>query len=90
MYWIYPIDTGFTNDDGGNYIFAKETSPNKWAPQYIGQTSNLKQRLEDHEKETCARRNSATHIHVHLNSTEIARLSEEKDLIDAWYPVCNG
>ena len=74
----------------GNYIFAKETSPGRWAARYIGQTINLNERLGDHEKEACAKRNGATHIHVHANgSGEQARKAEEKDLILNNQPTCN-
>ena len=87
-YWIYPIGTSF-KEVGGNYIFAKEARPGSWIPVYVGQSKNLNQRLENHEKEACAKRNGATHIHAHKNDSEAARLAEEKDLIAKWKPVCN-
>src|SRR6266581_1210234 len=88
-YWIYPIGSSF-KEEAGNYIFAKETKPGSFSPAYIGQTKNLNQRLENHEKENCALRNGATHIHVHLTPAgEKARLAEERDLILRWQPVCN-
>jgi predicted GIY-YIG superfamily endonuclease len=87
-YSIYEIGTNF-NDVAGNYVYAEETKPNSWSPKYFGQTNNLKNRLSNHEKETCATRNGATHIHVHANSSETSRLSEEKDLIVNWKPPCN-
>ena len=87
-YWIYQIDTSF-KEEGSNYIFAKEVEPKSWEPIYIGQTNNLNQRLENHEKERCAIEYGATHIHAHLNNNEQNRLSEEKDLIDNYHPDCN-
>lgn len=88
-YWIYPIGSTF-KEESGNYIFAKETKPGYWAPCYIGQTRNLNQRLDDHEKEACAKRHGATHIHAHLTSGgEAVRKAEEKDLIQKWKPPCN-
>lgn len=88
-YWIAPIDASF-KDVPGNYIFAKETKPNQWRAVYIGQAESLKERLSNHEKEPCARRNGATHIHNHTNSAgENARRAEETDLIRKWSPVCN-
>ena len=63
-YWIHPIGASF-KEEPGNYIFAKETQPGYWAACYIGQTENLDRRLGDHEKEACAKRNGATHIHAH-------------------------
>lgn len=89
-YWIHPIDTSF-KDAPGNYIYAKETQPRRWRPVYIGQTSSLEDRLADHEKEACAKRNGATHLHAHTSSgTQSIRRAEESDLIDKWSPVCNG
>ena len=88
-YWIHKIGTAF-KDAPGNYIFAKEVSPNQWKPIYIGQTSSLSARLADHEKERAAIRNGATHIHVHTAlGSEESRTSEEIDLIRRWNPVCN-
>jgi len=88
-YYIYPIDTFNPKSDGGNYLFAMETKPGSYKPVYVGQTNDLKERLGDHEKETCARRNGATHIHAHLNGNKQSRLDEEKDIIKRWKPVCN-
>lgn len=88
-YWIYPIDFSFKKEPG-NYIFAKETSPQKWTPCYIGQTNNLDERLDDHNEEECAKRHGATHIHAHLTSGgKDVRKAEEKDLIMRWDPSCN-
>ena len=89
-YWIHSIGTEFT-DAAGNYIYAKQTQPGHWSPVYIGQTTRLRDRLADHEKEACALRNGATHIHTHTTpGGEAERLNEESDLIDIWSPVCNG
>ncbi len=57
----------------------------------MGQTSSLKERLADQEKEACAKNQGATHVHAHINSgVEAVRLAEESDLIRRWEPVCNG
>lgn len=89
QYWIYPIGTEL-KEEAGNYIFAKEASPAKWSPCYIGQTENLNRRLGDHEKEACAKRHGATHLHAHLTSGgESIRKAEEKDLILKWKAPCN-
>jgi len=88
-YWIFPIDSKL-NEKPGNYIFAKETKPGHWSPCYIGQTKNLNQRLDDHEKEACVKRYGATHIHAHLTAgDESIREAEEGDLIQKWMPPCN-
>ncbi|MBI2828939.1 MAG: hypothetical protein HYX77_06695 [Acidobacteria bacterium] len=88
QYWIHWIGTYFTNEPG-NFIYAKEVEPGSWTPLYIGQTSSLERRLADDEKEACAKRNGATHVHVHTNRGGVARQSAEKaDLIAKWNPVC--
>jgi len=88
-YEIHIIGTSFKNEPG-NYIFAKETTTGKWTPCYIGQTEDLNQRLGDHEKEACARRQGATHIHVHITQGgQSVRRAEEADLIRKWKPPCN-
>ena len=93
-YRIYPIDYSFAEYEGtgGNYIFAERgpIETNEWYPKYIGEISNLCDRLTGHEKEACARRNGATHIHVHVNSNEKTRLNEEMKLVGTYSPVCNG
>ena len=89
VYWIHRIVTYFS-DEPGNYIYAKEVEPDSWTPLYIGQTSSLEERLADNEKEACARRNGATHVHVHTTrGGAVWRTAEEADLVAKWNPVCN-
>jgi hypothetical protein len=88
VYHVYPIGTSFM-EEPGNYIFCKLNAAGQWLPQYIGQTENLNQRLGKHEKEACAKRNGATHIHAHLSPLVALRLAEEKDLIQSYGPRCN-
>jgi hypothetical protein len=88
-YWIYPLPPNF-REEPGNYVFAKETSPGRWTPVYIGQTDNLGGRFDHHHKAACFARNGATHIHAHLNrGGESARLAEESDLLAKWKTPCN-
>jgi hypothetical protein len=88
-YWILPIDSSW-KDEPGNYIFAKETSPNYWTPLYIGETDSLKNRFPNHEKLPCVNRNGGTHIHTHTSpGGEKARKAEEADLIAKWNAPCN-
>lgn len=88
-YWIYPIGQEF-NAVPGNYIFAKQPKPNEWTPIYIGETSDLSERFDNHHAMACIKRNGATHIHVHRNDGgEKARRAEEADLISKWDPPCN-
>ena len=88
-YWIHLIGATF-KDSPGNYIFAKETSPGRWTPIYIGETESLKDRLSNHEKIPCVKRHGGTHIHAHTNSSDVnARRAEESDLRAKWDPPCN-
>ena len=89
-YGIYPL-ADFTNPIAANYIFAKKTSPVHWGAVYIGETSDLSARLDDHHKAHCIQLNGATHIHVRVNSAGVvARKKEEADLIASHNPPCNG
>lgn len=87
-YEIYPIGTNFV-DKAGNYIFASRASYGKWAAHYVGQTVSLKDRLGSHEREACAIRQGATHIHAHRSQTLPLQLAEEVDLIASLQPHCN-
>ncbi len=68
-YWIYKIGTPL-KADGGNYIFTKQTAPNRFFPIYIGQTEDLDIRFDNHHKKDCISRAGATHIHAHLVARE--------------------
>ncbi len=90
-YWIYPMTMAFQDDEPGNYIFAKENSPGRFSPVYIGETQNLKERLSNHNELPCITRNGGTHIHVHTTpGTESTRKAEEADLLAKWDTPCNG
>jgi hypothetical protein len=88
-FWIYPRGTKFNEPCPGIYIYARETSPHKWIPIYIGQTENVNVRLTNHEQRECVDQHGATHIHVSIITPEKSRLAIEKDLIEQWKPVCN-
>ena len=75
----------------GNYIFAQRSGANQWRAIYVGQTSDLSDRFDDHHKMPCIDRHGATHIHVHVNNSgEQARRDEEDDIIRNYQPPCNG
>ncbi len=89
-YWIHPIEVQFRKI-AGNIIFAKQTETGEWTPLYIGQTRNFDEGLADHDKEVCAKKNGATHVHAHFSSPdEHVRKAENADLVAKWKPVCNG
>lgn len=90
QYWIHPIGTEFVPKPG-NYVFAKEVRPHHWVPIYIGQTSNLAERFDNHHQMDAIKREGATHIHVHTSSEkQQVRLDEETDLCRRWKTPCNG
>ena len=88
-FWIYPPGTKFNEPCPGIYIYARETSPHKWIPIYIGQTENVNVRLTNHEQQERVDQNGATHIHVSIITDDKSRPAIEKDLIQQWKPVCN-
>ena len=88
-FWIYPRGTKFNEPCSGIYVYARETSPHKWTPIYIGQTENVNVRLTNDEQRECVDQNGATHIHVKTVTDEKSRFTIEKELIQQWTPVCN-
>lgn len=89
-HYIYPRGQSFTSDVPGNYVYAKETKPGTWEPIYIGQTKNLNQRQQGHEKKPCLDTHGATHVHVCFGSAdEATRRRQEDDQIALWQPPCN-
>lgn len=88
-FWIYPRGTKFNEPCPGIYIYARETSPHKWIPIYIGQAENVNVRLTDQEQQKRVDQHGATHVHVSIIAKEKSRLAIEKDLIQEWNPVCN-
>ena len=57
---------------------------------YVGQTSDLSERFDNHHKANCFQRNNVNAISLYLENNESARLSIEEDLINALNPPCNG
>lgn len=76
---IYPKQTNFKEIDG-NYILAKNINTG-WEAVYIGE-GDLKSRTQDQEHLKCAEKKGFTHYHVHANTNEKQRKSEESDLIE--------
>jgi excinuclease UvrABC nuclease subunit len=89
-FWIYRRGTKFNDPCPGVYIYARETSPHKWTPIYIGQAENVNIGLTDHEQQRCIDQNGATHIHISIIAKEKSRLAIEKSLIEQWKPACNA
>ena len=80
-YYIWSLPANFDPDQDGNYIFSKKNSEGQWIPIYIGE-GDLAERVSDsHHQATCIKSKGATHVHVHLNKSEIDRKAEESDLL---------
>lgn len=89
---VYTADTSF-NAVGGVYIFSKRAVDTEGKGShtflYIGQTDSLKDRISNHEKWPCARRNGVNCICVHRDGSEDSRLAKEADLRAAHSTPCN-
>ena len=74
----------------GNYIFAREVRLHEWMAIYVGETDNLQECLQNHEKMPCIEQHGARHIHVHTGDiNENIRRDEAGDIIEKWNPPCN-
>jgi len=74
----------------GNYVFAKEVTPNQFQPLYFGQADDLQARIPTHERMRDAIKLGATHVMAHSTQGGLeARCDEERDLIARWNPPMN-
>jgi len=82
------------SDIGAVYYISNryKDSDGDWTHQriYIGQTSDLSERFDDHHKAQCFEDHDANAISIHQEANESTRLTIEEDLIDALNPTCNG
>jgi hypothetical protein len=79
-YWIYPRNPSIKSGELGNYIYAK-VEKNVWVPVYVGQGDISVRCSQAHHKKECIDSKGATHVHMHTNANEAARLAEERDLL---------
>lgn len=70
------------------YIFLKKTGE-EYIPLYIGQTQNIGDRFEGHDRKKCAARYGWTHIALHQEISHAARLQKETDLRHKYQTPCN-
>lgn len=84
---VFPWGTSF-KPLGAIYTVMKKIPPNFYI-QYVGQTGDLSSRFNNHHKQASFDRNGKTHIAVHVESSESARLSKEADLVASYNPACN-
>jgi hypothetical protein len=89
---VYSIDTIF-KAIGAVYIFTKRTTDSSGKGThtfiYIGQTDSLADRIPNHEKWPCIKRNNSNCICIHRDDSEQSRLKKEADLIAGNDAPCN-
>lgn len=92
IFEVYSLDTSF-NAIGAVYIFTKRTvnadGKGTHVLIYIGETDSLKQRIPNHEKWSCVKKNGANCICVHRDDDEDSRLTKETDLRAGNSTPCN-
>lgn len=76
---VYYISRRYKNNEGG---FSHDDI-------YIGETDDLKDRINNHHKRDCFRREKYNAISIHLENHEHDRLNIESDLLGAKNPPCN-
>jgi len=93
-YHVYANPPNFTNPkEEGNYIYCRLVA-NRWVPVYIGEGCLADRCIPSHHKARCIQGKGATHVHAHLEYSELARKAEERDLLAshaiAYWPMgCN-
>lgn len=89
---LYDYGTSFSSGSG-LYVFTNrhKDSSNQFVHTliYLGKTSDLSERFNDHHKKSCIERNKANCIGVHSLSKESDRDAAEKDLLAADNYTCN-
>ena len=73
---------------GAVYVFLNYQNY-KPVPLYIGETTNLKERISNHEKLPCVKRHGYTHLAIMHVPNVYERLQIETDLIRAYNTPCN-
>jgi len=56
---------------------------------YVGETSDLSKRFDDHHKADCFEENGANCICIRFEDDQSTRLEIEDDLIKSYDPTCN-
>ena len=92
QFQVYPNDTAF-KAVGAVYVFTKRTvdssGKGSHALLYIGQTESLADRIPNHDKWPCVKKNGGNCICVHLDHDEASQLRKEADLRAAHGTPCN-
>ena len=90
---VYPADTTWKDGVAGVYYVSRRTAKPDGSGDhskiYVGETSDLKDRFENHHKQKCFEKNGYNAISILQESNENTRLAIEGDLVDALSPPCN-
>jgi len=90
---VYPWGTDF-KAVRAVYVITKRTadiySRGTHSFIYIGQTGDLSERFDNHDKADCFTKRGANCICIHEESDEQKRLAIESDLLDGNDTACNG
>jgi len=89
-FYVYPWGTDLKSIGGVYMVLRNSTSNGNYDILYIGQTSDLSERFDNHHKKPCFDRNRKTHISAKVESSEQRRLTIESDLLGNYNTTCNG
>jgi len=87
---VYPWGTDLKPIGGVYIVLRKPSSNGNYDILYVGQTSDLSERFDNHHKKPCFDRNRKSHISAMVESSEQRRLAIESDLLSNYNTTCNG
>lgn len=89
---VWPMDQQF-NAVGAVYAITKRHADSKGGHShtviYVGETSDLSTRFENHHKADCFNQHESNCICTHQDDDEESRLAKENDLLKQHNPPCN-
>lgn len=86
---VYPMDQDFKPIGGVYAITRRQKLDHTHDVIYVGQTSDMSTRFDNHHKADCFNENNANCICVHTDDSEASQLRKEKDLIKKYSTPCN-
>lgn len=91
---VYLWGTKFKKDYGAVYFITKRTKKSNGSYSheriYVGQTSDMSTRFDNHHKKSCFDKHNKNCVCVYGEEDEDTRLEIENDLLDNYDPPCNG
>ncbi len=89
---VYPGGQNLPAIAGVYYVSVRKQNPSGGYSHnqvYIGESKNVADRLDGHEKGDCFASHGANCVSVHVESDNQSRLNKEADLIANYKPPCN-